>query len=112
MKSSASLSVFCALLILTCLFVVTPASAQSVTIWGYTLEGTRVIIQPNKTLDTHSVNIPGFPNEAKCLEAKADQEQRVLPGIRAANNTVVVPASQTYFVGECYAGKYFAVGTE
>ena len=109
---SAKLSVFCALLILTCLFVVTPASATSATIWGYTLEGTRVIIQPNKTLDTHSVNIPGFPNETKCLEAKTDQENRTLPGTKATNNTVLIPASPTYFVGECYAGKYFAVGTE
>lgn len=89
MKSSASLSVFCALLILTCLFVVTPASATEVpngadtsTPLGVTYTAACLVLtkQANNSAQHYDWVIrTNFPNKTECDKFEGVLNTRVLP---------------------------------
>jgi len=90
MKSSAKLSVFCALLILTSLFVVTPASATEVPTTGpdistplgvtYTASCLVLTKQANNSAQHYDWVIrTNFPNKNECDKFEGVLNTRVLP---------------------------------
>lgn len=85
MKSSAKLSVFCALLILTSLFVITPASATSTYLHGYQVVATKAGTSDAREVPLLLPITILYNTPAKCEDAKYAAEHGTVVYLSGTN---------------------------